>query len=158
MDWQTCADEREKYQLYLCSREWAEKRNAVRKRCGGICERCFIHPMYAVHHLTYARKYAELTEDLQGLCTFCHEFTHGHGDHDPLASDFKRIVTCVLADVASRIADKLSPSPQIRDAWISLLDDMETSLNTWELSHHDMPEFWALSEKIAKDLNLPGVD
>ena len=69
--------EQERYQRYLCSREWAEKREAVRARSHGYCERCFINPMDACHHLTYARKYNEQLEDLQAICDNCHAFTHG---------------------------------------------------------------------------------
>lgn len=83
MSWQTITDDREKYKAYLCSREWALLRNAVRARCGGKCERCNVNDMECVHHLTYARKYDERIEDLAGWCNACHEFTHGRSDHDP---------------------------------------------------------------------------
>lgn len=83
MSWQTITDDREKYKAYLCSREWALLRNAVRERCGGKCERCELNDMECVHHLTYARKYDELIEDLAGWCNACHEFTHGKSDYDP---------------------------------------------------------------------------
>lgn len=83
-DWKDIlGDTKEKYNLYLCSREWAEKREAVRERSGGKCERCGVNAMDACHHLTYERKYAELVEDLQATCTPCHEFTHGKRDSDP---------------------------------------------------------------------------
>jgi hypothetical protein len=82
-DWKHIADDKEKYQAYLCSREWSELREAVRKRCGGTCERCRIFPMDAVHHLTYARKYKEPVDDLQAICKYCHEFTHGKIGFDP---------------------------------------------------------------------------
>jgi hypothetical protein len=77
--------ERERYQRYLTSREWAEKRWAVMARSGGRCERCRINQADAVHHLTYIRKYQEQLDDLQAICEPCHEFTHGKSDHDPLA-------------------------------------------------------------------------
>ena len=83
-DWRDIQDDREKYQAYLCSREWAEKREAVKERAGGKCERCTVLPIDAVHHLTYKRKYAERLEDLSAICTPCHEFTHGKSDFDPL--------------------------------------------------------------------------
>lgn len=99
MRWQDCGDEQEKYQLYLCSREWAEKREAVRKRAFGKCERCHLAPMDAVHHLTYARKYAELPEDLQATCRPCHDFTHGKSDADPVIVNYERF--CDQAGVAA---------------------------------------------------------
>jgi hypothetical protein len=83
MDWKSMPEGKEKYQAYLCSREWGLKKEAVRKRCGGICERCCVNAMDHVHHLTYARKYSELLEDLRALCKPCHDFTHGKADHDP---------------------------------------------------------------------------
>lgn len=82
-DWKTCTDEKEKYQLYLASREWGVLREQVISRAGGQCERCVLSPIDAVHHLSYARKYNELPEDLQGLCSRCHSYTHGKSDEDP---------------------------------------------------------------------------
>lgn len=79
-------NDQERYQLYLAGREWGLLREAVRKRCKGICERCHFHPLSHVHHLTYIRKYQERPEDLQGLCEGCHKFVHGRSDRDPLAS------------------------------------------------------------------------
>lgn len=72
----------EKYGQYLCSREWAEKRQAVINRCRGVCERCRVNPVANVHHLTYVRKYNERLEDLQGLCRGCHEFIHAKSTVD----------------------------------------------------------------------------
>jgi hypothetical protein len=83
MDWKSMPDGKEKYQAYLCSREWGLKKEAVRKRCGGICERCCVNAMDHVHHLTYARKYNELLEELRALCKPCHDFTHGKSHYDP---------------------------------------------------------------------------
>ena len=82
-DWRQIKSDREKYKAYLCSREWALLRNAVRARCGGKCERCGVNEMECVHHLTYARKYDEPIEDLAGWCNACHDFTHGKSDYDP---------------------------------------------------------------------------
>lgn len=83
MGWQEIANDKEKYAAYLCSREWSEKREAVRERANGKCERCLVNDMDAVHHLTYARKYDESMDDLQAICNGCHEFTHGKSDEDP---------------------------------------------------------------------------
>lgn len=83
MSWKTISSDKEKYQAYLCSREWCERRESVKRRSGGKCERCRVNAMDHVHHLTYARKYAEPLEDLQALCKECHEFTHGKSNYDP---------------------------------------------------------------------------
>lgn len=88
MDWRDITDEKEKYAAYLCSREWSEKKEAVKQRAGGKCERCFVNLIDAVHHLTYARKYKEELNDLQGICQPCHEFTHGKIDQDPRVPSF----------------------------------------------------------------------
>lgn len=86
-DWRTIKDDKEKYQAYLCSREWAELRMAVIDRANGKCERCYRDKIQCVHHLTYARKYDEGMEDLQGLCDACHSFIHGRSDVDPVPSE-----------------------------------------------------------------------
>lgn len=83
MNWKTMAEGREKYQAYLASREWSVLKEAVKKRAGGYCERCHVNPLDHVHHLTYARKYAERLEDLQAQCKACHEFTHDKSSYDP---------------------------------------------------------------------------
>jgi len=88
MDWRTIKDEKEKYQAYLCSREWSEKKNYIRMRSDNKCERCFNAPMQACHHLTYARKYDERHEDLQAICNACHDFIHGKRDVDPAKIPF----------------------------------------------------------------------
>lgn len=85
MRWQDIEDEAEKYQAYLCSREWGEIRAAVRARSGGKCERCRRHKIDAVHHLTYARRYHERLADVMGVCDPCHQYEHGHSDYDPLS-------------------------------------------------------------------------
>lgn len=83
-DWRSMPEGREKYQAYLCGREWGQLREKVRLRCGGVCERCKHNAMAQVHHLTYERKYGERLEDLQAICRGCHEFTHAKSDFDPL--------------------------------------------------------------------------
>lgn len=83
-DWKEIEeDSREKYQLYLCSREWAEKKQAVLERSEGKCERCIHGMMEEVHHKTYQNKYNERLEDLQGLCFDCHRFVHAKSNFDP---------------------------------------------------------------------------
>ncbi len=83
VDWRAIDDEKEKYQAYLCSPEWGNLRREVHERAKGKCERCGAFPIHAVHHLTYTRKYAELPEDLQAICEFCHAFVHGKELFDP---------------------------------------------------------------------------
>lgn len=72
-----------RYCEYLNSPEWKSRRQAVRERCKGICERCSKYRVDEVHHLTYAHVFKEPLEDLQGLCRPCHSFTHGNSGIDP---------------------------------------------------------------------------
>lgn len=80
------------YHRYLASREWALKREAVRRRSGNHCERCLVGPQDAVHHLTYEHKFNESLEDLQAICDPCHAFLSGVSDIDPVAGpgDYER--------------------------------------------------------------------
>ena len=72
------------YHQYLASREWAIKREAVKRRAEGLCERCWALPMTAVHHKTYEHVGHEPLEDLQAICGPCHRFESGKATIDPL--------------------------------------------------------------------------
>lgn len=73
------------YKAYLASREWAIKKEAVRKRSGDSCELCFYGPHNDTHHLTYERIYAEELDDLLAVCRACHEWLSGKSNHCPLS-------------------------------------------------------------------------
>lgn len=75
------------YGRYLASREWALKKNAVRERSGGICERCKNAPATQCHHLTYQRIGHELLTDLQDICRPCHQYESAVSSFDPLHPD-----------------------------------------------------------------------
>lgn len=64
------------YARYLKSEAWRRLRCQVIRRSGGVCERCRKWPVVNVHHLTYARLGSEALEDLQGVCSKCHEELH----------------------------------------------------------------------------------
>jgi|HubBroStandDraft_6_1064221.scaffolds.fasta_scaffold310498_1 hypothetical protein len=68
---------------YYASRAWALKKNEIKERSQGICERCHLHPMREVHHLTYERFGNEPLADLLGLCGRCHDFLSAVIDEDP---------------------------------------------------------------------------
>jgi len=74
---------RAEYQEYLASREWAVKREAVRRRSKGKCERCKRNDMHSVHHKTYERIGNEKLADLQAICDPCHDFLSGKREDDP---------------------------------------------------------------------------
>lgn len=67
------------YNEYLKTPEWAEKRQRVIERAGGICEGCRRAPINEVHHLTYSHVGRELLFQLVGLCHGCHEEAHDSG-------------------------------------------------------------------------------
>lgn len=77
------AERQRLYDTYLASDAWRMKRDAVMRRCGGICEGCGEARAVDVHHLTYAHVGAELLFELVGLCRSCHEAAHD--DNDGLA-------------------------------------------------------------------------
>ena len=84
LDWKTLPEGKEKYQAYLCSREWAEIKNDLKDAVGDYCQRCGLSKIECIHHLTYIRKYKENPEDLIGLCNACHAYTDGKSDVDPI--------------------------------------------------------------------------
>ena len=70
------------YQAYLASREWAVRREAVRKRSGNQCERIVAGVRCqakheSTHHTTYARIGHELLDDLMAVCNDCHRYLSG---------------------------------------------------------------------------------
>ena len=67
--------EREKYQQYLKSDAWKNKRAAILKKAGYKCRRCGARAT-EVHHETYKRIYNEKLSDLTALCRECHQKTH----------------------------------------------------------------------------------
>ena len=88
--WSSSGDEHHFLRMYvkysdyiLRSDQWAEKRRRIIKRSRGVCERCLLHSVDDIHHLTYENVFNEPDEDLWGLCRGCHEFVHGKSDHDP---------------------------------------------------------------------------
>lgn len=91
MDWHDMEHCDAKYELYLQSPEWGQKRLAVRERCLGVCERCRTLPQQHTHHLTYINRYNEPLEDLQGVCRACHKFIHGRIAFDPAEAFAERI-------------------------------------------------------------------
>jgi len=58
---------------------WQEKKKAVWKRAGGVCEKCKARKGAHVHHLRYAQRRGwEEMEWLQLVCLPCHGEYHPH--------------------------------------------------------------------------------
>lgn len=80
--------DKQKYEEYLNSKEWLEKRYLVFKRAGTLygfvnifpmnpkCELCGKNEAVHCHHLTYARLYNEFLTDLVAVCEGCHNRCH----------------------------------------------------------------------------------
>lgn len=81
--WKTLPNGNAKRQAYYCSHDWGLKKNAVKERSLGICERCKRNRAENVHHKTYERLYQERLDDLWHLCRGCHEYVHGNSNYDP---------------------------------------------------------------------------
>lgn len=80
------------YHRYLASREWAVKKEQVKQRSAGTCERCQEARASEVHHVTYERLGHEDLDDLLHICCACHRFLSAKSDYDPL-SHWKQVVT-----------------------------------------------------------------
>lgn len=66
----------EEYSDYINSSAWKKIRDAKIKQAGGKCERCGISKWSSrldVHHKNYKHFKHERPEDLEVLCTGCHE-------------------------------------------------------------------------------------
>lgn len=72
----------------MASREWGLKKEAIRERSGGKCERCWISNHEVTHHETYAHLGNEPLEDLLGICRLCHHYLHGKSSFDPASLVF----------------------------------------------------------------------
>lgn len=70
---------REKYDEYMQSPEWQDKRSLVLVRAAYICEGCGKAPAQQVHHLTYDHLGDEFLWELRAVCMKCHERLHPQG-------------------------------------------------------------------------------
>ena len=68
-------DAAKRYEKYLQSDAWKEKRNTILKAAGYRCRKCGERAT-EVHHETYKRIYKEKLTDLTALCRKCHETVH----------------------------------------------------------------------------------
>lgn len=66
---------RTKYERYLRSPWWRERRQRALSHAGNRCEQCQTIHRLEVHHRNYHRLFGELDADLEVLCHDC------HGDH-----------------------------------------------------------------------------
>jgi hypothetical protein len=64
------------YEEYLQSEEWEQRRQAVFKRDGSICQSCLTVNATQVHHIRYDNLGHEPLFDLISICTKCHKKLH----------------------------------------------------------------------------------
>lgn len=65
-----------RYEEYLDTPEWKEKRRLVLLRAQGVCEGCRIAEATEVHHLTYSHAGEEFLFQLVAICGPCHKRFH----------------------------------------------------------------------------------
>lgn len=70
------ADWRKRYDIYLESPEWKQRRQLVMLRAQGICEGCRLAQAADVHHLNYEDVGEEFLFQLVALCRKCHQRWH----------------------------------------------------------------------------------
>jgi 5-methylcytosine-specific restriction endonuclease McrA len=97
-----------KYNAYLESKEWQDKRERVLKRANGQCEGCGAKAATQAHHLTYAHVFNEFLFELVAVCDDCHQRLHADD-----APDDGRIRPC---------DDCRHESEEEGKAWCSLSD------------------------------------
>jgi hypothetical protein len=151
MDWKSMPEGKEKYQAYLCSREWGLLKEAVRQRCQGVCERCCVNRMDHTHHLTYARKYRERLEDLTGMCKQCHEFTHGKSDKDPAVDG--RVLVAGKFVKTFYLAGKITGTDW-RDEIVADWSEENHSPHNWNaMFDYENSRLWRVARKAAAARN-----
>ena len=124
-------------QAYYCSREWGLKKEEVKRRSGGLCERCRQHNAEAVHHKTYARLYNEELTDLWHLCRGCHDYVHGRSDVEPAKREMRVYLAGAIFDEGDReiIPDEnnkeviCTPCPKVTDWRYEIFGLMDHSSN-----------------------------
>jgi 5-methylcytosine-specific restriction endonuclease McrA len=66
----------DRYNEYLSSSEWFDRRRLVMERDGGLCQGCRERRATQVHHLTYKHVTNEFLWELVAICDVCHWRIH----------------------------------------------------------------------------------
>lgn len=66
----------QRYNLYLKSKDWQERRRLVLERDKYVCQGCMRNKATQVHHLTYEHVTKEFLFELTSLCEACHRRIH----------------------------------------------------------------------------------
>jgi len=70
----------DRYDEYLQTDAWFDKRERVLRRDKYLCQGCLETEANHVHHMTYERLFNELLCDLVSLCGPCHQLCHPYKD------------------------------------------------------------------------------
>jgi 5-methylcytosine-specific restriction endonuclease McrA len=65
-----------RYNEYLASDAWQNRRRLVLKRANYLCEACLVRPAVQVHHLVYTHVFDEFLWELKAICLECHRRIH----------------------------------------------------------------------------------
>jgi hypothetical protein len=65
-----------RYNEYLGTSAWRDRRELVLRRANGICEGCLEAKATQVHHTTYAHVGNEFLWELRAICDECHDRFH----------------------------------------------------------------------------------
>lgn len=71
----------EKYEDYLTSEEWNQKKEIIKQIKGEYCNNCRSKKNLTVHHRTYIRVCNEKLADLIIVCKKCHDEIHANPKH-----------------------------------------------------------------------------
>lgn len=63
----------ERYDAYLGSDRWRDKRRRVLERDNHTCQACLVRKATQVHHLAYRHVFNEPLFDLVAICAVCHD-------------------------------------------------------------------------------------
>lgn len=72
----TDQERKRRYEEYLTTPEWMNRKHLVMERASGLCEGCRSHPATEVHHLTYEHAGDEFLFELVAICRKCHDRLH----------------------------------------------------------------------------------
>ena len=81
-----------KYNEYMASEQWAEKRKEAFKHHGSFCHLCKTRKRLQIHHLSYKNLGDEPMKDLVPLCKTCHSAVHGIHGPDPVLNKIVDII------------------------------------------------------------------
>lgn len=93
------------YAQYLQTGHWRTVRDRALRRAGFRCSKCSTKRDLQVHHLTYARRGAELDDDLEVLCRGCHLGLHVHESQQGIGVYLKLVREALRAGQFDTISD-----------------------------------------------------